>query len=157
MKSKNVKIGAGVLIIVAAIIYLIFSSMGTATAAYYITVGEALKGQVDANKTYRIEGKIDTAHAVYNTTKSPVELKFQMYDQKQPNQKLTVIFNDVEPDNFKEATDAVVDGKFNSDGTFKADTLNLKCPSKYEAQTAPAQKEGTLSKFLKSVGLKSSN
>ncbi|GAB6171474.1 cytochrome c maturation protein CcmE [Paradesulfitobacterium aromaticivorans] len=140
-------------LIVLAIAYLIFSSMQTATAAYYMTVEEALNGSIEAGKYYRVEGKINLDEVSYNTAKTPVELKFQIYDEKDASKKITVIFNDVKPDNFQDATAAIVQGKFNSDGTFQADTLNLKCPSKYE-QENPSQNEGVITKFLRSLGLK---
>lgn len=132
MKGKNIKIAAGILVIVAAIAYLIFSSLGTATASYYMPVDQALSGNVEQGKFYRIEGKLDVASAKFDGTKNPVELKFQIFNEAEPNKKLSVIFNDVKPDNFADATSAVVEGKFLPDGTFKAEKLMLKCPSKYE-------------------------
>lgn len=153
-KKKSLKIVVGMLIIVASIAYLIFSSLSTVSTAYYLRVGEALQGYSDPAKTYRIEGKIDVEKAIYDTRKTPIELKFQIYDDNNPDQKLTVIFNDVKPDNFQDATGAVVEGKFQPDGTFKADNLNLKCPSKYE-EGGSTEDEGKISKFLRSLGLKS--
>jgi len=153
LKNKNLKITLGAFVIVLAIVYLVFSGLSTATASYYTTVEEALSGKAEPGKHYRIEGKIDVSQAIYDAKKTPVELKFQIYDEKKPEQKLTVIYNDVKPDNFSEATAAVVDGTFNADGTFHADTLTLKCPSKYE-QAAPTANEGVISRFLRSLGLK---
>ncbi len=155
MKGKNVKITAGVLVIVAAIAYLIISGMSSATPAYALTVQQALAGQGTADKYYRIEANIDAAHAQWNGDKTPVELKFDLYDPSNPEKKLTVIYNDVKPDNFSEATQAVVQGKFNPDGTFHADQLLLKCPSKYEAENTTSNNDGPVTKFLKSLGLKS--
>lgn len=80
-------------------------------------------------------------------------LKFQIYDEDSPDKKLIVIYNDIKPDNFQEATGAVVEGKFNPDGTFHAQNLNLKCPSKYE-QADLTQPDGKISRFLKALGLK---
>lgn len=153
MKNKNLKIMLGIGLIVLSIVYLIFSSLQTATAAYYMTVEEALSGNMEVDKYYRIEGKINLDEVNYDTKKNPIELKFQIYDEKDPTQKITVIFNDVKPDNFEDAISAVVEGKLKSDGTFQADTLNLKCPSKYEEDTS-SQDEGVVTRFLRSLGLK---
>ncbi|AGA68658.1 cytochrome c-type biogenesis protein CcmE [Desulfitobacterium dichloroeliminans LMG P-21439] len=152
--KKNLKVLVGTLVIVVAIAYLILSSLSTVTTAYYLKVGEALQGNIDLDKSYRIEGKIDVEKATYNTKKTPIELKFQIYDEDNPDQKLTVIFKDVKPDNFQDATGAIVEGKFQQDGTFNADILNLKCPSKYEAGE-PTEYEGRVSEFLRSLGIKS--
>lgn len=140
-------------LIALAIGYLIFSSLQTATAAYYMTVEEALSGNMETDKYYRIEGKINLDEVIYDTKKTPIELKFQIYDENSPDQKITVIYNDVKPDNFEDAISAVVQGKLNTDGTFQADTLNLKCPSKYE-QEASSVDDGVITQFLRSLGLK---
>lgn len=153
MRQKNLKVTAGILIIVAAVFYLIVAGFSTANAAYYLKVGEAINGSVDPGKYYRIEGKIDVTTATFDGKSNPVVLKFQIYDENSPDKRLTVIYNDVKPDNFQEATGAVVEGKFNQDGTFHVDNLNLKCPSKYE-QADLAQQEGAVTKFLRSLGLK---
>ncbi|HVJ47691.1 cytochrome c maturation protein CcmE [Desulfitobacterium sp.] len=152
-KGKNLKIILGMSLIVLAIVYLIFSSMQTATAAYYMTVEEALNGNIEPDKYYRVEGKINLDEVNYDTTKTPVELKFQIYEEKDPSKKITVIYNDIKPDNFEEAISAVVQGKFDSKGILRADSLNLKCPSKYEQKNS-TQDEGVVTKFLRSLGLK---
>ncbi|GAB6155921.1 cytochrome c maturation protein CcmE [Desulfosporosinus burensis] len=153
MRQKNLKVTAGILIIVAAVFYLIVAGFSTANAAYYLKVGEAINGSIDPGKYYRIEGKIDVTTATFDGNSNPVVLKFQIYDENSPDKRLTVIYNDVKPDNFQEATGAVVEGKFDTDGTFHADNLNLKCPSKYE-QADQSHQEGAVTKFLRSLGLK---
>lgn len=153
MRKTNLKITIGTLVIVAAIFYLIFAGLSSANAAYYLHVGEAIDGKVDPGKYYRIEGKIDVTKATFDGKSNPVVLKFEIYDENSPDKKLVVIYNDIKPDNFAEATGAVVEGRLNPDGTFHADNLSLKCPSKYE-QADESQQEGVVTKFLKSLGLK---
>ena len=41
-------------------------------------------------------------------------------------------FHGSRPSNFGRATEAIVEGELDSNGVFKADTLLLKCPSRYE-------------------------
>jgi len=124
---------------------------------YTVVVAYSRKGKLMAPYAsgifYRIEGKIDVTTATFDGKSNPVVLKFQIYDENSPDKRLIVIYNDVKPDNFQEATGAVVEGKFNKDGTFQADNLNLKCPSKYE-QADQSQQEGAVTKFLRSLGLK---
>lgn len=153
-KNVNLKITIGALVVVIAIFYLIFAGFNSAQAAYYLKVNEALNGQIDMNKYYRIEGKIDVTNAKFDGNSNPVVLKFQIYDADSADKKLTVIYNDVKPDNFNEATSAVVEGKFNIDGTFHAETLSLKCPSKYEQADSGQKEDGMITQFLKSFGLK---
>lgn len=153
-RKINLKITIGVLVVVGAIVYLIFAGFSSAQASYYLKVDEALNGPVDLSKYYRIEGKINVVNATFDGKSNPVVLKFQIYSDDKPDKQLTVIYNDVKPDNFEEATGAVVNGKFNSDGTFHAEDLSLKCPSKYEQVDPYYEKDGAITKFLKSLGLK---
>lgn len=155
VKDKvHLKITIGVLLVLAAVFYLIIAGLSSAQAAYYLKVGEALQGHIEQGRYYRIEGKIAGDSVSFDSKSNPVVLKFQIYDDNVPQQKLTVIYNDVEPDNFTEATSAVVEGRFNQDGAFQADTLSLKCPSKYDEASPSQQKDGAITKFLKSIGLK---
>jgi len=50
-----------------------------------------------------------------------------------------VVYRDIVPDTFEDRADAVVEGSFDSSGTFQATFLMAKCPSKYEAETDYAQ------------------
>ena len=59
------------------------------------------------------------------------------------SKKMTVVYGKVKPDSFDEANGVDVVGRY-SDGVFKADTMLVKCPSKYIEQgsqtTADARK-----------------
>jgi cytochrome c-type biogenesis protein CcmE len=48
--------------------------------------------------------------------------------------ELPVVYEKEVPDTFVDGAEAVVEGALGSDGTFAAQTLLAKCPSKYEAQ-----------------------
>lgn len=148
---KNLKVTIGFILIIASIVFLIVSSFMNTTSAYYITVKEVLNTQIDYDLKYRIEGNIDAEKAIYDLNQNPVKLQFELYDDS-AEETITVIYYDIKPDNFHEATGAIVEGKFNSDGTFHAETLNLKCPSKYEEDQN--EDMGAISNFLKSLGLK---
>ena len=57
---------------------------------------------------------------------------------------IPVVYAGTVPDIFREGIQVVVEGKMGSDGTFEAETLLAKCPSKYQeagqlsAEPAPA-------------------
>jgi cytochrome c-type biogenesis protein CcmE len=53
---------------------------------------------------------------------------------------LAVIYNGPRPDMLQDDAEAVVEGRYIEGGSFEADNLLLKCPSKYEeAATATAE------------------
>jgi len=66
-------------------------------------------------------------------------LKFQMTDET--GEEVLVSFHGSRPSNFARATEAIVEGEMMSDGTFRADNLLLKCPSRYEESPELTQHE----------------
>jgi hypothetical protein len=67
-----------------------------------------------------------------------------------PAASIPVVYAGTVPDIFREGIQVVVEGKMGSDGTFEAETLLAKCPSKYQeagqlsAEPAPAPRSGRL-------------
>ena len=47
---------------------------------------------------------------------------------------LPIVFYGVRPDNFQQAASAIIEGQLQADGTFEANNLLLKCPSRYEEE-----------------------
>lgn len=134
--SKRTKVYLGVGFIVAAIGFLIFTAM-QGTTMYYMTVDEALAVQrTELDKPIRMKGKIDQASVSFDIRK-PL-LRFQVEGE---NGSLWIEFKGVKPDNMREAIDAIVEGRFNSEGIFLADTLMMTCPSKYESGAPTGQLE----------------
>jgi cytochrome c-type biogenesis protein CcmE len=63
---------------------------------------------------------------------------FTMADDKERERQIRVAYNSsITPDTFKDEAEVLVEGTFLSDGTFEADTLFAKCPSKYESKGYP--------------------
>ncbi|MFZ5827819.1 MAG: cytochrome c maturation protein CcmE [Bacillota bacterium] len=127
--KKQTKVYLGVTFILAAIGFLIFSAM-QGTTMYYMTVDEALavQGQ-QLDKAIRMKGKIVHA-SVSSDIRQPL-LRFQV--QGESGGAIWIEFKGVKPDNMLEAIDAIVEGRFNSQGVFIADSLLMTCPSKYES------------------------
>jgi cytochrome c-type biogenesis protein CcmE len=120
-------------IIVLAVGYLIVSSIGGSTA-YYLTVGE-VKAQGPSERTVRVAGTVGAETIEWNAQE--LLLKFQIADD---SGSLAVIYNGPRPDMLRDGADAVVEGKYTEEGSFEANNLLLKCPSKYEeAATATAE------------------
>ncbi|MCO6449249.1 MAG: cytochrome c maturation protein CcmE [Caldilineales bacterium] len=126
--NKKIKFIVGGVLIVAAILYLVFTSIQS-TGAYYMTVAEvnddaaALMG-----KKIRVSGAV--VHNSENWDAVNLLLSFDLTDETGDN--MTVSFHGSRPSNFGRATEAIVEGELSSDGVFRADTLLLKCPSRYE-------------------------
>jgi len=148
-------------LIVAAIIYLIVSST-KANAQYFLTVEELQQRQAELlGKNVRISGVVigdtiqyDAENLVLRFTVAnipgdqnevdqmggmAVVLHNAAQDESLP--RLNIIYNNVKPDLLKNDAQAIMTGRLNSDGSFTADELLLKCPTKYE-EAMPEQASG---------------
>ncbi len=161
MNSPRVKFILGGLLILAAVVYLIFSST-QASAQYFLTVDELVaKGDSLAGRDLRVSGAILGDSIQYDP--QTLELKFTVAhvsgDNAQieaegglaavlhqavidPNRNhLQVVYVGVKPDLMRNEAQAIMTGKMGADGIFYADELLLKCPTKYE-QAVPSQTSG---------------
>jgi cytochrome c-type biogenesis protein CcmE len=126
-------IGGGVIAI--AIIYLIFTATQS-TAAYFLTVDELYaRGSEVYDRNVRVSGKVMEGAIDFNAR--DLVLRFQVAGQS--GQTLPVVFNGPKPDQLRADAEAILEGRF--DGRqFSAQTLLLKCPSKYEEKGVVEQK-----------------
>ncbi len=119
---KNKYMFGGVIIVV----FLgIMSYLFTQTSISY---EEDFREIVKTSKTIKATGSWVKAKS-YNVDKANKQFSFFMEDYH--GNELKVIYNGSIPNNFESATSVVVTGKY-QDGSFHADDILTKCPSKYE-------------------------
>jgi cytochrome c-type biogenesis protein CcmE len=146
------------LLIVAAVVYLIISST-QASAQFFLTVDEVkARGQEMVGKEMKISGAVLGDTIQYDP--QSLTLKFTIAHVPGDNaevekagglaavlhaavidpsrQKLEIVYKGVKPDLLKNEAQAIITGTLNADGTFTADELLLKCPTKYE-EAVPGQ------------------
>jgi cytochrome c-type biogenesis protein CcmE len=132
LKARSKFIFGGT-IIVLAVGYLIVSSIGGSTA-YYLTVGE-VKAEGPSERTVRVAGNVMGETIVWSAQE--LMLRFDIADA---SGSLAVIYHGPRPDMLRDDAEVVVEGKYVEGGSFEANNLLLKCPSKYEsAATATAE------------------
>ncbi len=135
MKRKKFIIG-GIIILIAIGSLGFMAFRGSAT--YYYTVSEVLgKGSSILNQNARVEGQV-VPESVNKVTTANNMIKFILADDNNNSSQIPVLYQGTVPDTFKEGNDVVVEGHVNSTGTFEANQIIVKCPSKY-APTQPAQ------------------
>jgi cytochrome c-type biogenesis protein CcmE len=115
----------GGLIIVLTVGYLIFTA-ARGSAAYYVTVGE-LANQGSSSRNVRVVGNVIGESIVWEARDQ--RLQFELTDG---SGLLPVSYRGARPDMFRDGAEVVVEGKLNPEGTFEAQSMLLKCPSKYE-------------------------
>jgi len=142
----------GGVLILAAVVYLIFSAT-KANAEYFMTVDELkAKGTSMVSQDVRISGAVvgDTIQYDANTLTLTFDVAQVPGDQKEvdtqgglaavlhaavidPNRaRLQIIYNGPKPDLLKNEAQAIMTGHLDSNGVFHADELLLKCPTKYQ-------------------------
>ena len=162
-QNGKTKFIIGGIIIAAAIIYLIVSS-ASKTAQYFLTVEETLEksqnGELEG-RNLRVSGAVigetiqydsqtfnltfTIAHVPGNNKALEEEgglaaaLHNAVQDPDRPH--LEVIHEGPMPDLLQDESQAILTGYLRSDGTFYAEELLLKCPTKYE-ESVPEQAEG---------------
>lgn len=118
------------LILVGVILALMVYGLTTAKA-YWLTVDEVMQqGNALVSQRLRVNGVVVDGSELWNAEQ--VTLKFMIEDEENPGHQLPVVFYEPRPDNFQRAASVIVEGELLDDGTFRADVLLLKCPSRYE-------------------------
>jgi len=148
----------GGLLVIAAIIYLIVTSLQS-TAQFFYTVDELkAKGNSIVGRNLRASGAVIGESITYDA--QTLEISFLMANVSNDTQaieaagglaaalhnaavdsgaaRVKVVYVGPKPDLLKDEAQAIVTGKIGADGVFYADELLLKCPTRYEEEL-PAQ------------------
>jgi cytochrome c-type biogenesis protein CcmE len=102
------------------------------TGAYYMTVAELYSERPQIyGERVRVNGNVVDGSDDWDAEN--VTLRFSISDESS-GEALPIIFYGPRPDNFQRAASAIIEGQLLPDGTFEAQTLLLKCPSRYEEE-----------------------
>ena len=142
----------GGVLILAAVVYLIFSAT-KANAEYFMTIDELKAKDADmAGQDVRVSGAVvgDTIQYDANSLTLTFDVAQVPGDKKEvdaegglaavlhaavidPSRaRLQIIYNGPKPDLLKNEAQAIMTGHLDSNGVFHADELLLKCPTKYQ-------------------------
>ena len=126
------------LTVAIALGYLGFTAFQGASM-YYLTVDELLaRGDAAYGEQVRLMGRV--ADGSVDKNPSANTLRFDVTSED--GASLPAVYSGMVPDAFKEEADVVLEGSLTPAGTFQADTLLVKCPSKYEAAPEDQSSEG---------------
>jgi cytochrome c-type biogenesis protein CcmE len=124
--NKKLKFGIGIVIILAVVAWEAISGFQQ-SKTYYVTVDELANGKtarhhvkvggVVAPGSIKLRGSIVTFRLAQNTNSVPV----------------TYVGSDTLPDTFADGSQAIIDGDYSPSGEFRAEKIQAKCASKYQA------------------------
>lgn len=138
-RNKKLKFGIGIAIILAAVGWEAVSGFQQ-SKTYYVTVKELTSGK-SAHDHVRVGGVIVPG----SIHRSGQILSFRI-SQEDRSIPITYVGKDALPDDFKSGAQAIVEGDYGADGTFRAQQVQAKCASKYQAVPAAPKEANTTSK-----------
>ena len=161
LKAGRMKFLVGGFLIIAAVVYLIWTS-STANSQYFMTVDEIkAKGSALNGRELRVSGAVIGDSIQYDS--KTLKLSFNVAHMPGSQQEvdaqggmmavlhaavidptrnhLQVVYTGVKPDLLKNEAQAIMTGKLGKDGVFYATELLLKCPTRYQ-DAVPGQTEG---------------
>lgn len=142
MKSHKLKFGIGIGIILAVVAWEAVTGFQE-SKTYYVTVQELTNGKT-ARKHIRVGGIVQPG----SIERHEGVLSFRLV-QDALSIPVTYVGSDTLPDTFKDGAQAIVDGEYSASSGFRADKIQAKCASKYQAvpgQSAKDSKVASLSK-----------
>jgi len=127
--QRNMRVFVAFTLVIVAMLYLISSGFNEETMVYYSTVKELkMKGQDAYGQGFRVSGKV--VPGSIEKASGKIEVRFIIEEE---GERLSVVYNGILPDTFKEGAEVLIEGKYQSDDVFHATNVFTKCASKYEA------------------------
>jgi cytochrome c-type biogenesis protein CcmE len=126
MHSKKWKFGIGIGIILAVVTWEGYSSFQE-NKMYYVTVSELTQAQA-SRRHVRVGGVV--AQGSIERRGGKVSFRLAQDTKSIP---VTYVGSDTLPDTFKDGAQAIVDGDYLANGDFRAEQIQAKCASKYQA------------------------
>lgn len=133
MKRHGIgRFAIGIGLVAIALGWLVFAGTRK-NLVYYYEVDELLATPQRFHEDIRISGDV-VANSIERDPASR-ELRFAIADLDAPSgaPSMPVVYRGTVPDIFRPGIQVVVEGRLAPDGTFQAETLLAKCPSKYQA------------------------
>lgn len=126
MQSKKWKFGIGIGIILAVVAWQGISGFQE-NKTYYVTVNELMQAQ-KARRHVRVGGVV----AQGSVERRGGQISFRLAQNTQ-SISVTYVGTDTLPDTFKDGAQAIIDGDYLANGEFRAEKIQAKCASKYQA------------------------
>ncbi len=129
--SGNRKVFIALGLLVLAIGYFGFTAFKNATV-YYMSVNELVSGTVRPTETVRVAGKL-----VPESFKREDQGTLARFNLTDGIDTLPATYDGILPELFfNEQSQIVLEGRYDSSGTFHTASVVVKCPSKYESSGA---------------------
>lgn len=130
MKTKViVKIVVGIVVIGGGISYFMYQAMQSSWSYYYSVDEFAADNKKTQEYSFRIAGKVKRGTVKRDLQKMTLEFILQGIEAQIP-----IYYDGTVPENFTDDIEVVVEGRIDTTGVFKANSLVTRCESKYKAK-----------------------
>ena len=131
-KQKSIPFMLGIVVILSTLGWLGYSGVQE-SKTYYVTVSELYASPEAQQRRFRVAGDVATG----SIQRAEGRVRFQLQQEKS---LLMVVYtgSDPLPDTLVDGAQAIVDGRYQGDGKFYAETVQAKCASKYEPAAVKA-------------------
>lgn len=143
-RPKLGRLAIGIALVAAALGYLVYAGTKD-NLVYYYEVDEVQAAAAKTDGKIRISGDVVEGSIAKDEQSREIRFAIRGSSADEPQAAtIPVVYAGTVPDIFREGIQVVVEGRMGADGTFEAETLLAKCPSKYQeagqlsAEPAPA-------------------
>ena len=136
MKNKKLKFGIGIGIILAVVAWEAISGFQQ-NKTYYVTVHELVAARA-ARERVRVGGIVSPG----SIERRGGGLTFRLA-QETTTIPVVYVGRDTLPDTFVDGAQAIVEGDYGANGEFRAQKIQAKCASKYEAKPKGQDAKGS--------------
>ncbi|HJY81979.1 MAG TPA: cytochrome c maturation protein CcmE [Candidatus Binatia bacterium] len=140
MRGKS-KFFVGVLLVVGAVGYLMYTGIRE-TSTYYLTIEEfLLKREALTNEGVRVAGRVQAGSVRWDPKDLRLSFVLGPFNKRTGDQTagIPVHYQGILPDMFAEGRDVIVEGHYSAGSALAAKTIMTSCPSKYEAEKSSQQ------------------
>jgi cytochrome c-type biogenesis protein CcmE len=124
------RLAVGIVLVAIALGWLVFAGTRR-NLVYYYEVDELLAAPDRLDGKIRISG--DVVPGTIERADRGLHFAISEVDAPAGAPRVPVVYEGTVPDIFRPGIQVVVEGRIAPDGTFQAETLLAKCPSKYQA------------------------
>lgn len=120
-------------VVVLALVYMVYAAF-PGNVLYFLTVSEFMSGEeYQDGRTLRVSGQL--VEGSFQRQESSTLSHFQIIDKEGGSgERLDATYVGVVPDLFfNPHSEIILQGRYGSDEMFQADSILVKCPSKYQS------------------------
>ena len=127
------RLAIGILLVATATGFLVYKATGE-NLTYYREVDELLAAEaIPDGEKIRLSGDVVEGSVVRSEESRAIRFEITETDGDGAA-RIPIAYDGTVPDIFKPGIQVVVEGTMDDSGTFQAETLLAKCPSKYQAE-----------------------